>query len=90
MARLLSTVEDIFQLSGRSSVVVAPGIPRIGDWRVKVGDPLTLRRPDGTIETTVVGGIEMLSPPNPISIPLMLGPGLTKEAVPVGTQIWIE
>lgn len=90
MSRLLSIVAGCFALSGRSSVVVVPGIPREGDWRVKTGDLLTLRRPDGTTEDTVVAGIEMASPPHPDFIPMLLGPGLTKDAVPVGTEIWID
>jgi hypothetical protein len=90
MAKMLSTVEDVFQISGRGSVVVVPGIPRAGDWRLKVGDPLRLRFPDGTETLTVVGGIEMASPPNPTFIPLLLGYGLGKSDVPVGTEIWID
>lgn len=87
---LLSTVADVFQLSGRPSIVVAPGIPRSGDWRLKVGDPLTLHLPDGSRKATVVGGTEMLSPPNREFIPLMLGPEISKEDVPVGTEIWVD
>jgi translation elongation factor EF-Tu-like GTPase len=34
MAKLLSVVEDVFQISDRG-VVVVPGIPREGDWHVK-------------------------------------------------------
>jgi hypothetical protein len=90
MVRLLSIVTDCFALSGRSSVIVVPGIPREGDWRVKAGDLLKLKRPDGTTEETVVAGIEMASPPHPDFIPMLLGPGLTKETVPVGTEIWID
>ena len=87
---MLSIVEDVFQISGRGSVVVVPGIPRAGDWRIKVGDSLRLRLPDGTDTQTVVGGIEMASPPNPVFIPLLLGKGLAKGDVPIGTEIWID
>ena len=90
MARLLSTIEAVFQLSGRNSVVVVPGIPKEGDWRIRVGDPLRLRLPDGSDAQSIVGGIEMLSPPNPTCTPLLLGPGLTKSEVPIGTEIWID
>lgn len=71
-------------------MVVVPGIPRDGDWQVKAGDLLTLKRPDGSIEETVVACIEMASPPHPDFIPMLLGPGLTKDAVPIGTEIWID
>ncbi|MBU2166439.1 MAG: hypothetical protein KKF88_01230 [Alphaproteobacteria bacterium] len=90
MAKLLSIVADCFALSGRSSVIVVPGIPCKGEWRVKAGDLLTLKRPDGTTQQTVVAGIELASPPHPDFIPMLLGPGLTKEAVPIGTEIWID
>jgi hypothetical protein len=90
VAKLLSVVEGAFQLSGQHSVVVVPGIPREGDWQLKPGDPLTLLLPDGSKVETVIGGFEMASPPNPTSIALMLGPGLTKEAVPIGTEIWVD
>ena len=92
MTRLLSVVEGRFQLSGCSSVIVTPGIPRAGNWRLKVGDPLTLRLPDGTELHTVVGGVEMLSPLhlNMTSMALMLGPDLMKEDVPLGTEIWVD
>lgn len=90
MATLLSTVADVFQLSGRPSIVVAPGIPRSGDWHLKIGDALTLHLPDGSQKATVVGGIEMLSPPNAKCIPLMLGPGISEKDVPVGTEIWVD
>lgn len=88
----LSTVEDTFELSGRSSIIVAPGIPRHGPhtWKVKVGEPVVLEAPDGTTHHTVIGGIEMLSPPHPDFIPVMLGPGISKQMVPVGTKIWVN
>lgn len=86
----LSIVEDVFQLSGRGSVVVVPGIPRESDCKLKVGDQLVLKLPDGSEQSTIVGGIEMASPPHPAFIPLLLGPGLTKETVPIGTEIWVD
>ena len=86
---LLSVVEDTFQLSGRRGIVVAPGIPRDGDWRIKVGDPVVLERPDGTSIETAISGIEMLSPANKISIPILLGV-TAKSDVPIGTKIWVR
>lgn len=90
MAKLLSVVEDVFQISSRGSVVVVPGIPRAGDWHVRAGDCLTLKLPNGNEASTSVNGIEMASPPHPLFIPILLGPGLTKDDVPIGTEIWIE
>ena len=87
VGRLLSVVSDTFQLSGRRGVVVVPGIPRVGVWHVKIGDPVTVEHPDGTLIEAKVGGIEMLSPPNPDCIPLLLA-DLSKEAVPIGSKLW--
>lgn len=88
----LSTVDDLFELSGRDSVVVAPGIPKHGEcrWKIEVGEPIILEAPDGTIRHTIIGGIETLSPPHPEFIPIMLGPGITKQMVPVGTKLWVS
>jgi translation elongation factor EF-Tu-like GTPase len=89
MPRLLSTVEDAFQITGRG-VVVVPGIPRNGDWRLKTGDALLLRRPDGTELETCVFGIEMASPPHPTGIPILLGQNVTKKDIPIGTELWVQ
>jgi hypothetical protein len=86
----LSIVEDVFDLSGRGSVVVAPGIPRSPDWQVRVGDTIRMRRPDGTEADTDIRGIEMTSPPSPLGWAIMLGVGLTKADVPIGTELLVD
>ncbi|RJF87152.1 hypothetical protein D3874_09045 [Oleomonas cavernae] len=88
----LSTVDDVFELSGRSSVIVVPGIPRHSEhnWKIRGGDAVTLETPDGDILETIVGGIEFSSPPHPDFIPIMLGPGITKQMVPIGTKLWVD
>jgi len=87
----LSTIEDVFELSGRGSVIVIPGIPRRGQrqWKIAVGEPVTLETPDGTKLLTIISGIELASPPHPDFIPILLGPGITKQMVPVGTKLWV-
>jgi hypothetical protein len=72
------------------SVIVAPGIPRNFGNRVRIGDPVTLERPDGSILETFVTGIDTPFPSSAIGNPLQLGSGVTKEAVPIGTKLWIE
>ncbi|MGV3551493.1 hypothetical protein [Rhizobium sp.] len=90
--RHLSTVEDTFELEGRSSIVVAPGIPKHDERRatINVGEPVMLEAPDGTTHHTIIGGFEVLSPPNTEFIPVMLGPGVSKQMVPIGTKIWVN
>jgi translation elongation factor EF-Tu-like GTPase len=91
MKQLLSIVEDLFQISGRGLIVV-PGIPSSGNWKIKIGDTLILKRPDGIELSTIVRGIDMLNHrvPGPHPIPILLGAELTKEDVPIGTQLWVE
>lgn len=89
MEQRLSVVEDTFELSGHGSLIVVPGIPRDTPWVVKVGERLTIKRPDGSELSTSVGGIEMTSPPSPKGWALMLGPNVSKAMAPVGSEVWL-
>ncbi|HEV2597509.1 hypothetical protein [Sphingopyxis sp.] len=84
----LSTVEDTFDISGRG-LIVAPGIPLDGNWRIKIGDAITLERPDGSKVESIVRGMESFRPANATCIPLLLGSGLGKADVPIGTKLWV-
>jgi hypothetical protein len=91
MSRLLFTVSDRFLIRGRGLVVV-PGIPATCTDRILVGDPILLKRPDGSALAWTIGGIEMFienrKPYEPNrDMPILLT-GLGKEDVPVGTEIW--
>jgi translation elongation factor EF-Tu-like GTPase len=86
MPRCLFTVEDAFLIKGRGLVVV-PGIVPIGEERIQVGDPLLLRRPDGTSISTTIGGLS-LPIPNPGHEVVVLLQGFSKDEVPVGTEVW--
>jgi hypothetical protein len=86
MARWLSKVEDTFSIAGRGLVFV-PGIIPTGDEKVRVGDPLLLKRPDGKWVDTVISGLELVCP-NPRREVCFLLKGLTKDDVPVGTEAW--
>jgi translation elongation factor EF-Tu-like GTPase len=86
VTRCLFAVEDTFLIKGRGLVVV-PGIVPIGEERFRVGDPLLLKRPDGTSVSTNIGGLEFLCP-NPSGEIVVLLKGFSKEDVPVGTQVW--
>jgi translation elongation factor EF-Tu-like GTPase len=88
----LSIVEDIFAISGRG-VVVVPGIPDSSrKWRIKIGDPIWLQKPDGTQIQSSVRGIEMICRPRIALdfIPILLGSEITKDDVPIGTELLIE
>ena len=79
--RHLITVEEAFVIEGRSAVAPVPGFP--SDVFVRVGQPLELRRPDGTVGRSSLrgvgtGGIERC---------LVLLDG-TKADFPPGTEVW--
>jgi translation elongation factor EF-Tu-like GTPase len=92
--KLLFTVEDAFQITGRGCVLVPglsgePGMPP-----VKVGSPLRLELADGTIRETHVAGLEMLNfgaRPRPaiITAPILLPMNIRKEDVPPGTKVFL-
>jgi hypothetical protein len=87
---LLFVVEDAFQISGRGCVLV-PGPSAEADGpALRVGDPIRLVKPDGQTVDTFVRGIEMIHrrpPPKVITAPILLPKELTKDQVPVGTQV---
>lgn len=87
MARFLFVVEDTFAIKGRGLVLV-PGITPHEDEIFRVGDPLRLIRPDGSELRTAIGGLEMFTKPVlQAAIPVLLR-GVTKEEVPVGSEVW--
>lgn len=89
MRKILSRVDDVFQTTERGCVV-APGIPRSSDARIKIGDGLWLTRPDGSEINTVVRGIEMGGRTLDPGIPILLGDGLTRDDIPPGTLLSVE
>ena len=88
MLKRLCIIEDVFLISGRG-LVVLPGIPLTGNWHVKAGTPIELRKPNGSTRESKIRGIEMIRGTRQI-LPILLGAGLTKDDVPIGTEIWID
>jgi hypothetical protein len=89
MARRLFVVEDTFFIKGRGLVPV-PGIVPQAEERFRVGDPIVLKRPDGSHTEWTIGGLEMIScsPPRPRTDVVILLKDLNKEDVPIGTEVW--
>lgn len=89
MARRLFVDEDAFFIKGRG-LVPAPGLVPEGDERFRVGDPILRKRPDGSRLEWTIGGIEMIccSPPRPTHDVFILLKGLSKEDVPIGSEVW--
>lgn len=88
MHTLLSRIEDVFEIRG---LIIFPGVPESFMISVTVGDHLKLKQPDGTVVDTTVSAIEITtaSPPK-ILLPLRLGKELTKQDLPIGSELWID
>ena len=86
MARHLFTVSYSLAIRNRG-VVILPGIIPVGDERFRVGDPLLLKRPDGSEIKTTISGLELFTCVTNRDIPVLLN-GIGKEEVPIGTEVW--
>jgi hypothetical protein len=86
----LFTVADRFQIEGRGCVLV-PGIPTEPDSPiVPKGARLRLRTPEGKETDTFIKELAMISyrkKPEKICIPILLPKDITKEDIPVGTEV---
>jgi hypothetical protein len=89
MARRLFVVEDAFFIKGRGLLPVPCIVPE-GDERFRVGDPILLKRPDGSRLEWTIGGLEMIhcTPRRQTDDIFILLKGLSKEDVPVGSEVW--
>ena len=91
MMTRLSIVEESFNLE-TGGCFLTPGIPvDRKTLKIKVGETIELRRPDGHVIKTMIEGLMMVcrtpeAPPIPIALPKRF----RKEDIPVGTEIWIE
>jgi hypothetical protein len=79
---LLFVVEAAFAITGHG-VILTPGI---GKNDVRVGTPIRLLRPDGTILHSKICGIALFNESHDI----LVGKEIRKEDVPVGTEVWVD
>jgi len=86
----LFTVADRFEIEGRGCVLI-PGLPcEPGDPIVKRGARIRLRTPVGSELDTFVKEIEMIGyrkKPEKIAAPILLPRDISKDDVPVGTEV---
>ena len=84
----LIVVSDIFEFQD-GTLHFSPGIPipRADRVRLRAGDQLELRRPDGSIIKTTLYGIDLFSQSDGM-VGLGLGKPLSKTDIPIGTEIW--
>jgi hypothetical protein len=86
MPRHLFTVEYVVEIKGRGLAFV-PGLKPVGDEVFRAGDPILLRRPDGTQLKTAISSLELMSPNPNYEVTILLR-DLTKNDVPLGTEVW--
>ena len=89
MKIFLSLIEDVFQINQRGCVVI-PGIPRSINLPIKIGAAIRLIRPDGSEADSTICGIELGGHLDAPSIPILLGTGISKDQIPIGTQLWLD
>ncbi len=86
----LFTVADRFQIEGRGCVLV-PGLPtEPGSPNVVRGARIRLRTPEGKETDTLIKELELISyrkRPEKICIPILLPSDITKDDVPIGTEV---
>ena len=87
MARRLLVVEDTFFIKSRGLVPV-PGIVPQDDERFRIGDPILIKRADGSQLEWTIGGLERFLGTTPKNDVVILLNNLTKEDIPIGSEIW--
>ena len=89
MPKLLMTVEDSFAIASRGLVVV-PG-PLTESFAGPASLNVELRRPNGSIvHAPLLIQHQFQTPPSPERRWASVFTTLSKQDVPVGTEIWIE
>ena len=89
--RRLMIVTNIVKITGRG-IAAWPVVPHElicsdSGERLKPGDPVELRRPDGIKSRVQLHSLEWPSP-NMGGLILMFGASVTAEEIPFGTEIW--
>jgi len=89
--RQILVVSDVFEFQD-GSIHLAPSVPfavvdhSSGD-RLKAGDLVELRRPDGTKSETTLYGLDHFTPCRG-TLGIALNKPITKADLPSGTEIW--
>jgi translation elongation factor EF-Tu-like GTPase len=78
---LLFTVEERFMITGRGLVLV----PGLGNKMAKIGDKIKIVRPDQSTIEKIIQGISFNEFRD-----ILVDPGLTKEDVPIGSEVWLN
>ena len=87
LVRLLLTVTDVFTIPNRGIVLIPELVP-VAQEVFRVGDPLRVRRPDGSEDTVQIGGLEFTKVLNAPCQLLIFLRSKSKDDVPIGTEVW--
>ena len=84
--RFADRVQTVFWITGRGLILVPenPG----GNYRLRLGDLLQLRTPDGRSVDTRMASIEMVCGPNGCRLAIALPGDIGKDEISIGTEIW--
>jgi hypothetical protein len=82
----LFTVTETFNVQSLG-IVLLPGLRPVGHEHFRVGDPLRLRRPDGSKDLVPIGALEFLKPLSGKCQLVVMLLGKEKEYVPIGTEV---
>jgi hypothetical protein len=89
MNQKLFTVENSFHLEGRNGTIIS-GELEPNAHQFKVGNFVALVKSDGSKLTVQIAGIELIRKFTPNRKTGILIQKLTKEDVPVGTEVFLE
>ena len=87
---LIAKVESFFMLSGRGAVIVPIWL---SDFRIKAGDPVQLRSPNGRVKDTHIAAVELLKQRRGecrIALLLSREIAITRDEIGEGTEIWVS
>jgi hypothetical protein len=89
---LLLKVEEVLDIEGRAPILL-PGIfdALLSEITVSRGDPIELRKPDGSCIVTHVDAIEHLDRRDRrCSVVIVLPANFKKGDIAIGTEIWLR
>jgi hypothetical protein len=89
MAHRLFVVENAFLIEGRGLILV-PGFVPQGEEHLRIGDPIVLKRPDGSQLEWTIGGIATIhcSPRRPKNEVVIILRALNEGDLPGGSEVW--
>lgn len=87
-ARRLFRVTNRFSIQNRG-IVLVPGIIPVGNEQFQIGDKLQLRFNDGPTQIVTIAGLDTTNPAaHGGAMPVLLSESLTRQQVPVDTEVW--